>query len=469
MDISILISGGAIFLPLIFACLLIIANLSGQYLNKKLINWGVSVFNLISLLTFVFLKMFYLFDKNISFFKEITLTEELKLNFGVLIDNNNIDLLIYSSLVYFLISIYSIIYFNKKKQYIFTKQRYYIFLALLSFNTYLFISGQSLMQSLFLWIIQGILIFIFSYFDIFKDYAKYNITRFYRIFSFGDILFLISVLILFKYAIFSQGYIQSTSLDYYELNELISYTYGIANPMEFILCALGFIIAIASRMFILPFSCFYSFIVNSSNILYISIITCASSILGYVLLLKTLPIFEFIPKSILCFKILLIFSIISSIIFLIFEKNTKIIFGYILSIINSVFIYLFLTYNKAQILLAYMILNIIILIIVCYLLYKDKTTIKKHFLIKQKGFILEKTHLLIFETIPNILSKILHFINDKITKNVILFILKIFNRILSLFVLKSLRNNNFRTFGNIFIIIALVVLLTIFIILFGEK
>ena len=311
MDISILISGGAIFLPLIFACLLIIANLSGQYLNKRLINWGVSVFNLISLLTFVFLKMFYLFDKNISFFKEITLTEELRLNFGVLIDNNNIDLLIYSSLVYFLISIYSIIYFNKKKQYIFTKQRYYIFLALLSFNTYFFISGQSLMQSLFLWIIQGILIFIFSYFDIFKDYAKYNITRFYRIFSLGDILFLISVLILFKYAIFSQGYIQSTSLDYYELNELISYTYGIANPMEFILCALGFIIAIASRMFILPFSCFYSFVVNSSNILYTSIITCASSVLGYVLLLKTLPIFEFIPKSILCFKILLIFSIIS--------------------------------------------------------------------------------------------------------------------------------------------------------------
>lgn len=469
MDISILISNGAIFLPLIFAFLLIALKLTTQYIDKKLINWGLSIANLISLLSFIFLKMFQLENFSINYSSEIFSIGELKLNFGVIIDSTNINFLIYSSVIYFLISIFSIFYFNKKKQFFFTKQRYYIFLALLSFNTYFFICSYSLIQSFILWIVQGILIFIFSYFDIFKNCANYNITRFYRILALGDILFLASVLILFKYAILSQGYIQSTSLDYQELNELISYTYGIINPFEYVLCAVCFIGAIASRMFILPFNCFYSFIINSSNILYLSIITCTSSIFGNILLFKTLPVLDFIPKSVFYFKILLILSILSSFIFIISEKNIKAFLGYVISIVNSIFIYSYLTYNKTLSIIIFMFINIIILFIACNLLYQDKTTINKHYFIKQKGFILEKIHILTFEKIPSLLSEILDFANNKIIKNFTQFILKLFDYTLSLFVLKNLKKNSLKTLRNIFIIIALTVLLTIFIALFGEK
>ena len=469
MDISIFIFSGAVFLPLLFVLLIITTKLTLQYIDKRLTNWGLGVSNLVSLLSFIYLKLFYLNQKNINYIYELPSIGDLKIDFGILTDKTNIDFLIYCALVYFLISIYSIIYFDKNKQFIFTKPKYYIFLGLLGFNTYLFICSQSLIQSLILWIIQGIIILVFSYFDIFKDCANYNITRFYRIFSIGDFLFLVSILILFRYSILSQGYIQSTSINYSQLNELISYTYGIANPFEFIICAIGLIGAITSKMFILPFNCFYSFISNSSNILYLSIITCANSVLGCYLLIKTMPFFEFMPKSLLCFKILLILSIISSLVFLIFEKNIKILFGYIITIINAFFIYSYLTFNKTKSLTLYFILNLIVLILVSFLLYKNKLNIKKQFFNKQKGFFLEKLHIIFFEKIPEIISEILDFINDKITKNLIYTTIKIFNYFLSLFALKNFRNNSYKTLRNIFIIIALIVLMTMFIALFGEK
>ena len=116
-----------------------------------------------------------------------------------------------------------------------------------------------------------------------------------------------------------------------------------------------------------------------------------------------------------------------------------------------------------------MFINIIILFIACNLLYQDKTTINKHYFIKQKGFILEKIHIFIFEKIPSLLSKLLDFTNNKIIKNFTQFILKLFDYTLSLFVLKNLKKDSLKTLRNIFIIIALTVLLTIFIALFGEK
>ena len=67
MDISILIGNSAIFLPLIFALFLIYARLTLNYVNKKILNWTTSVINLFSLLTFIFLKMFYLNDLAINF------------------------------------------------------------------------------------------------------------------------------------------------------------------------------------------------------------------------------------------------------------------------------------------------------------------------------------------------------------------------------------------------------------------
>ena len=156
-------------------------------------------------------------------------------------------------------------------------------------------------------------------------------------------------------------------------------------------------------------------------------------------------------------------------IFLLYEKNIKIFFGYFISAINVIFIYNYLFCDKTKTLISYAILNILILFLLAFLLYKDKTNLKKHFFIKQKGFLLEKLHIIFFEKIPTITSDILNFIDNKITKNFTLFILKLFDYILSLFVLKNIRNKGLKTFKNIFIIIALVVILTIFVVLFGEN
>ena len=110
------------------------------------------------------------------------------------------------------------------------------------------------------WIAQGFLIYIFSYFDIFKKPTNFNITRFARISLIGEFAYLLAVLVLLKYAVLSEGCIKSLSLEFTELNALISYAYGISEPIEFNICAVAFLIAIMSKLFIFPLNCYYSFL-----------------------------------------------------------------------------------------------------------------------------------------------------------------------------------------------------------------
>ena len=231
MDISILsiLAISAIFIPLIFALYLITSRLKLSYVNKKVLNYGTSVVNFISFA--IFSTLYFLSNQgeilnfNFNFFS----LEKFSLNFGLLINENNIIFLIFASLLCLIVSLYSKFYFDKKKQFIFTKQRFYAFLSFLSFLGYIFLSSINLFQGTIILILQSIAVFVFSYFDIFKNPTNHNIVRFHRISHIGNFALLCAVLMLFRYSILSQGYISSNSLDYNELNVLVSYMYGISS------------------------------------------------------------------------------------------------------------------------------------------------------------------------------------------------------------------------------------------------
>lgn len=458
----------AIFLPLFYALYLFFARLSLSFVNKKVLNYGCCVVNFTSLIIFYLTDYFALNRTQIAKFNFNFFTiDKFSLDFGVFIDDVNITYLILTSLICLILSIYSKIYFNKKKQFIFTKQRYYIFLSMISFLTYFFIASENLFQGVIALFAQSTIVLAFAYFDIFKNPTNHNITRFHRISLIGDFALLIASLILFKYAILSKGYIESNSLNYNELNVLSSYMYGISSACEFKLTIFCFILAIMSRLATFPLNCYYSFLANSSNIMYLSCISLVNNIVGIFLFLKIVPLFELTKNYIEPLMIFFGIGILISLIQIMFERNLKIIFGYLFSAINSLFLILFLNFDISFIRNLYFVLNIAFIILLMILFYKDKINLPKRLINKQVGFIIEKGHIIIFETIPDKISRILNIIDEKIIKNFTPLLIKIFNLIISFFVIKLAKTNYIANIRNILIMFAIFVLFAIYITLFG--
>lgn len=470
MDISICSSLSliAIFLPLIYAIYLFCSRLSLSFVNKKVLNWGCSAVNLISLFLF-FLTDFFALDKtqivkiDFIFFQ----IEKFTLNSGIFIDETNITYLIFASILCFIISLYAKLYFDKKKQFIFTKQRYYTFLATLSFITYSFIASSNLFQSVVMLILQSTLISVFAYFDIFKHPKNFNITRFHRISLLGNFSLLIAIMILFRYAILSKGYIISNSINYSELNTLISYTYGISSSIEFKIMSLCLFFTIMTRLMIFPLSCYYSFFANSSNIMYLTVATIANNIMGIFLYLKIIPLIQMFKNYILYFEIFIAIGILFALIQILFERNLKIIFGYLLSAINSVFVILFLFFDINLIQNSYFIINLLFTIVLMILFFKDKINTKKRLINKQTGFFLEKTHIFLLEILPNKIATIFNWLNEKIIQNFLSFFISIFNYLITLFVTKTIKTSKIKIIRNILIIITFFILFAIFTTLFG--
>ena len=469
MDISIFSNLNliAIFLPLFFGLYLFISKLEKSYVNKKMLNWGTSIVNLTSLLIFS-LTHFFIPNGNIiksSF--TIFSNEKFNLDFGLLINDSNLTLLTFCSFLCFIISLYTSTYFIKKKQFIFTKQRFYAFLSILSSLTYIALASANLFQSIMIIMSQAVALLFFSYFDIFKSPTNYNITRFHRISHIGNFALLFAALILFKYAVLSQGYIESTSLDFDELNILASYMYGLSSSFEFKLTILALIIATFSRFCIFPLSCYYSFFANSSNILFLATISIFNNIIGLFIFLKLLPLMGIFEEHILFFEIYLCINILISLIQILFERNIKIISGYSMSIINSIFIILFLNFNLKITLLSYACTNSIFLLFLMNLFYIDKTNFKKRLINKQMGFLLEKTHIFIFEKFPSFILKIAEIIDNNILQNILSPVIKFFNYASSLFIQKTIKTNETKCIRNILIIFAIIALFAIIIALFG--
>ncbi|MBE7708626.1 MAG: hypothetical protein E7Z88_07985 [Cyanobacteria bacterium SIG27] len=469
MDISIFnaLALVAIFLPLVFGFYLSIARWRLSFVNKWVLNCGCAIVNLFSFVIFSLIYFLNLTPEILKYSYNFFSIQKFSLEMGLIVDEKNALFLALASFLSFVISYYSKIYFDKKKQFIFTKQRFYAFLSFLSFLGYLFIASLNLIQSVVVLIIQSVLILAFSYFDIFKKPTNYNITRFHRISHIGNFSLLVCALILFKYSILSQGYIDSTSINYDEFNILISYMYGISSSIEFKLMAGCLLFGIMSRLMIFPLSCYYSFFANSSNILYLSIITLANNIAGMFLYLKTLSMLLMSPRYVFCFEIFLGIGIALSLFQILFEKNIKIIFGYLISIINSIFMILFLTFETEIVLYSYFAVFIFFSLILMILFMYDKTNLKKGLINKNLGFILEKTHISIFETLPVKLAQFVEFLDEKIFQNIFIVFLKVFDFLTILFTLRVEKIKSFKSIKNVLVIFALVALFAIFIALFG--
>ncbi len=465
MDTSITLAIISIFLPFCYSLFLIAKRLQLSLVNKWTLNHGFSVISLIGMVLFIVQKIIntpYEFD--FDFF----IMEKINLRAAFLIDESNIDYLIYSMLGFLLVSIFCSFYFNKKKQYIFTKQRFYTFLSLLSFNTILFFISATIVQSFVFWVLNGLIVYIFSYFDIYKSTTNYNLNRFYRVYLIGDFAFLGAILVFCRYASLSNGYIDPVELGYGELDSLISYSYGLNNYAEFALGAVCLYLASFSRLFILPFNCFYSFSINSSRPLYVTLITVANCPLGAFLFLKTLPYIELMEDNIIYLQIFIILTIVITSILILFEKNLKIIFGQIFSIINGLFILGVFFFDPLIILYIYFLATIVTTLFVWKLFLADITSLKKRPVDIKKGFLIERIHIFLFEDLPGGVSRVFNVFVKKVNFSFIPLIFRFFDIISCFIIRKFTKNSRMMTIRNILIIFALVILFAIFITLFGN-
>ena len=469
MDMSIISCLTAIFLPLFYALYLFISRISLSYINKKILNTGSIAINILSLFIFT-VQTALIIKENSSINIDLFLfnIRKINLNAGIIINAENILFLLFSSFIFTLIAIYSKLYFDKNKKFLFTKQRFYIFLSALSFCIYMFFASSNLFQMFLFLCLTAMVIFIYSYFDVYKTTVNFNITRFQRIHTLGDFSVLISILILFKYAILSEGYINSTSLNFNELDVLASYTYGISTPIEFKIITAGFIIAFMSRLFIFPFGCYCSFMANSSNLLYLSSVTVANSLIGIYIFFRAIPFIELYYNLQDYLIIIFIFSGIVSLAATLFEKNLKIIFGHFISILNVFFLTLYLFSKQNSIFIIYLIFNFITLFVLMYLFIKDKSSLNKAIISKYKGYFLEKMHIILFEKIPNKISDITNIINENIVQNIIIIPIKILNATASFMILKITKKDSTKIIRIILFIFVLFTLLAIFIALFGR-
>ena len=137
-----------------------------------------------------------------------------------------------------------------------------------------------------------------------------------------------------------------------------------------------------------------------------------------------------------------------------------------MSIINSSFIVLFLNFNTAIIKYCYFGINILFAIILMHLFIKDKINFKKRIINRNLGFLLEKSHIILFEIVPDKISKFVEIIDEKIIQNLILIVFKTIDWFATLFVIKTTKNRLGDILRNILISFALITIFAIFVALF---
>ena len=422
-----------LFIPFVFSLYLIFKRLTLSPLSKNTPDIGLLICTTISLAGCL-IKYFTFPDENTIF-------------------------LAVASFIFFTLCILSYIFFKFKKQFMFTKLRYYIFLSLYIAVTYAFILCNNFILAALFWILSGIIIYVFSYFDIFKVNTDYNPNRFYSVILIGDFSLLLAAYIFTKYAIISNNF--SYLINFDEINSLTNYIVG-NGDFDYLLLPLSIIIALLSRAFIFPFSCFFSFLANSSNLLYAVIYSTITPLYSLILFLK-LDLFSSIGYQ---FKIYIIISLVISLISLLFEKHFKIILGHILSILNCICI---LTYfqNKYAFLCIVLVYTGLLLALFGIFL-QDKLSFKRRIINIKKGFWSEKLYICLSEKLPLKIADLIYFTDTKIFANFIGLIIFIFNFISYKYMKFIQKKDVISIIKGLLTAFILFALLSIFIALFGN-
>ena len=420
-----------LFLPLIFSCYLIFKRLTLSLINKNVLKYGLIFSCILALLLELI---------NVTMGQERTLY-------------------LIADFIFLIISIVSALYFKYKKQFMFTNLRYNIFLSLYIFITNLFIYSSNLVTSAIVWVLSGILIYIFSYFDIFKTNADYNPNRFYRIILTGDFCLIACVFILIRYCVISDNY--SYLINFEDINSIVSYVTG-NSDFEYLILPVLFIIALFSRSFIFPFSCFFSFLAQASNLFYIVLFSTLNPLYSLILFLKT----DLFDEISFYFKIYLLSTVVITLFLALFEKHFKILFGYLLSIINTLFIIGYF-YNPALALIVYVIWYIFLFISISLLFIQDKLSFKRRPINIKTGFLQERFFIFLFEKLPLKIASVIDFI-EFIIKKIAAFLFYLFD-IISYYYMRFIQQRSiFSIIKGVLIVFALFSLLAIFIALFGN-
>ncbi len=467
MDIFNIISINIVFLPLIFGLFLLFCRIRLVLVNKKLLDYGLFVINLLNFVLCSILAIFVYFKKlTLDFGYKISDFLNIELIYGINVDKRNIFILFFAALFYFLISCYLVRFFKTKKQFLFTKQRYYILLSFLIFVTYSFICSNNLLLSMIFGAVGTFILFVFAYFDIFKTGANYNIIRFLRLNFISDFCFFAAFLVFFRYAVFLKNSIQTTAINYSDLNLfLLNLMPKTNSPFEYKIAIISILIAVFTRLSIFPFNCYYSFLANSSRAFYLPVIICANNFIGVMLYLNIIQVFNFFPKINFAIYVFAILSVLYSAISLLFEKNIKIVFGYLISILNSLFIVGILFFEKT--IYVYFCCLSILLVILFKLFSMDKVNFKRRLINKNKGFYLEKLHIIFFETFPIKIANLFLFLNKNVLGLIFKMLYKILNLLVGILAIRHIKASRFNIIRNIFLVFALFIILTIIIILFG--
>ena len=455
--------GFTVFLPLVFGLYLAIERFRFALVNRKILNYGLLSINFISLILYFSLTYFIFIDKytlSIDFtlfkFFDVELLPSINLN-----ENNAIYLLL-SNILYFLINIFVLRFFKSKKQFLFTKQRYNILFSVLIFSTYFFIVSSNILQAVICWMATSAFVFVFCYLDIFKMNTKANITRMMRINFLSDFSFLIAFMLMFRYVVlFSKNFL--INMYFIEPDAFFDTMIQINSSLEVKIIALALLIAVFARLIIFPFNCYYSFLASSSDIVY-PVVVCINNIFGCYLCSNFCTLFEYFPKILLIIKVSAVLTIVTSFIFLFFEKNIKIIFGYIFSILNALFL-LFL-YANENISCIYFGCLFVLLLILMKLFSFDKNNFPKRFINKTKGFYLEKLHIFVFEKLPQKTAFIFLASFDWFFDFILNTLNKIFSFAVHIFLIKYEKQNKFSLLKTIFLIFAAIVIFLIIVILF---
>ena len=193
-----------------------------------------------------------------------------------------------------------------------------------------------------------------------------------------------------------------------------------------------------------------------------------NNLVGIFIFLKIIAQLELLNNSNIVFAIVLGVCSLISLIQILFERNIKIIIGYFVSIINSIFMIAFLFIQAQEIIIYSYFLFLLFLILTLMVLFSfDKVNLKHGLIEKQTGFLLEKTHILVFEKIMQKISQIITFVDETFVQNITSTIVRLIGGLVSAFAVKFSKSNGVKSIRNILIIFALFALLGIFVALFG--